>query len=85
MTDEDVAKETKTTPKAIHETESRLADFEDAVEQSKEIEDPVPSIGTVSGGEKSSTVIVLLSWAAVGVPLAWGVWITLQKASVLLK
>jgi len=27
----------------------------------------------------------LLAWAAVGIPLAWGVWITLQKALVLFQ
>jgi hypothetical protein len=26
---------------------------------------------------------VLLAWAAVGIPLAWGIWITLEKALVL--
>jgi hypothetical protein len=26
---------------------------------------------------------ILLSWAAVGIPIAWGVWITLQKAVAL--
>ena len=28
---------------------------------------------------------VLLAWAAVGIPLAWGIWITVQKALVLFK
>ena len=28
---------------------------------------------------------VALAWAAVGIPLAWGIWITLQKAVVLFK
>jgi len=27
----------------------------------------------------------LLAWAAVGMPLAWGIWITLEKALVLFK
>jgi hypothetical protein len=27
----------------------------------------------------------LLAWAAVGIPLAWGIWITLEKALVLFK
>ena len=30
-----------------------------------------------------SAVAVVLAWAAVGLPLGWGVWITLQKAAVL--
>jgi len=25
----------------------------------------------------------VVAWAAVGLPLGWGVWITLQKAAVL--
>jgi MFS family permease len=31
----------------------------------------------------SSPAIVALAWLAVGLPLAWGVWITLQKALIL--
>jgi hypothetical protein len=27
----------------------------------------------------------VLAWAAVGIPLAWGVWITLEKALVLFR
>jgi hypothetical protein len=27
----------------------------------------------------------LLAWAAVGLPLAWGIWITLEQALVLFK
>ncbi|MGV1014161.1 MAG: MFS transporter small subunit, partial [Methyloceanibacter sp.] len=30
-------------------------------------------------------VKALLAWAAVGIPLAWGVWITLEKALVLFR
>jgi len=30
-----------------------------------------------------SAVAVVLAWAAVGLPLGWGIWITLQKAAVL--
>ena len=33
----------------------------------------------------SSGIVVPLAWLAVGIPLAWGVWITLQKAAVLFK
>jgi hypothetical protein len=32
-----------------------------------------------------SAVVTLLAWAAVGIPLAIGMWITLQKAIVLFK
>jgi len=34
-----------------------------------------------SGGTTSMTMV--LAWGAVGIPLAWGVWVTLQKAIVL--
>jgi hypothetical protein len=27
----------------------------------------------------------VLAWAAVGIPLAWGIWITLEKALVLFE
>lgn len=27
----------------------------------------------------------LLAWAAVGIPLAWGIWITLDKALILFE
>ncbi|MDP9108963.1 MAG: OFA family MFS transporter [Pseudomonadota bacterium] len=36
-------------------------------------------------GTVSSPIMVALAWAAVGIPLAIGVWITLQKAAVLFK
>ena len=29
--------------------------------------------------------LVVLAWAAVGLPLLWGVWMTLRKAAVLFK
>jgi hypothetical protein len=31
----------------------------------------------------SSWVLVAVSWVLVGIPLAWGIWKTLQKAAVL--
>ncbi|EPN38149.1 MFS permease-like protein, partial [Pseudomonas syringae pv. actinidiae ICMP 19096] len=30
-----------------------------------------------------SKPLVIAAWLAVGIPLAWGVWITLQKTAVL--
>ena len=35
--------------------------------------------------KRSSPAVVLIAWVLVGVPLAWGVWITLEKAWVLFK
>jgi len=37
--------------------------------------------GATAGGAQGLTL--LAAWAAVGLPLAWGVWVTLQKAVVL--
>jgi MFS family permease len=34
-------------------------------------------------GAESSPIALVLAWAAVGVPLAWGIWTTVQKAVVL--
>lgn len=39
--------------------------------------------GPGSGGT-TPVALVALAWAAVGIPLAWGIWITLQKAVILL-
>ena len=33
--------------------------------------------------DPSSKPLVIAAWLAVGIPLAWGVWITLQKTVVL--
>jgi hypothetical protein len=37
---------------------------------------------TSAVGSEGYYVRALLAWAAVGIPLAWGIWITLQKALV---
>ena len=42
---------------------------------------PPVSSGIGRGGLSAGAV---LAWSAVGVPLAWGVWVTLDKARVLL-
>ena len=42
--------------------------------------------GSGSGsGSATPTAVVAFAWAAVGIPLAWGIWITLQKAVVLFQ
>ena len=41
--------------------------------------------GAAADSSASSPVVVALAWAAVGIPLAWGVWQTVQKAVVLFK
>ncbi|MDQ2990207.1 MAG: MFS transporter, partial [Pseudomonadota bacterium] len=37
------------------------------------------------GGGVTNPALVMSAWAAVGIPLAIGIWITLQKAAVLFK
>ena len=32
-----------------------------------------------------SWVLVAIAWLAVGIPLAWGVWMTLKKAALLFR
>jgi hypothetical protein len=41
--------------------------------------------GSGGAGVASSPAVVLFAWLAVGIPLMFGVWVTLQKASVLFK
>mgnify|MGYP001451337945 CR=1 FL=1 len=33
----------------------------------------------------TSAFLVILAWIAVGDPIAWGVWMTLQKAALLIR
>jgi hypothetical protein len=42
------------------------------------------------GGEERATgstswIVVALAWIAVGVPMSWGVWMTLKKAALLFR
>ena len=39
--------------------------------------------GSFGIGRGGMSLGAALAWAVVGIPLAWGVWITLQKAFVL--
>ena len=41
--------------------------------------------GTNSEAGESSKVIAVFAWLAVGLPLAYGIWVTLQKSAVLFK
>ena len=36
-------------------------------------------------GSGSHPLVLLLAWSAVGIPLAWGIWITLKQALILFK
>jgi len=46
---------------------------------------PVSSGAQMAGAGTANPALVILAWAAVGIPLAIGIWITLQKALILFK
>jgi MFS family permease len=60
-------------------TERKLAHERDALSASASGE------AVVVAASNSSPALAVLSWAAVGIPLALGIWITLQKAVVLFQ
>jgi hypothetical protein len=41
--------------------------------------------GSMGIGEWQLNATSILAWLAVGIPIAWGVWITLDKAFVLFR
>jgi MFS family permease len=85
MTDEELAAEKKTTVAAVRqEDEETHADFEDFEEEGREGRttrarpaEAAPRLGI--GG----AIAMGLAWLAVGLPLAWGVWVTLQKTAAM--
>ena len=82
MTDEEVAATKKTSVAAVREEEKEPhADFEDYVEDALEPETPTAGRGAHAPGNGGS--LLLLAWAAVGIPLAWGVSMTVIKALAL--
>ncbi|HXI99834.1 MAG TPA: OFA family MFS transporter [Micropepsaceae bacterium] len=44
---------------------------------------PAPSTDSISFAPHGFNITVLLAWLAVGIPILWGVWVTLQSALVL--
>lgn len=62
------------------------ADFEDFEEEAKD-GPPVASARSSTPVASGTTAlpVVVLAWLMVGVPLAWGIWITLQKAVILFR
>ena len=47
---------------------------------------PTPSEpGAGPHGHKTSAFLVILAWIAVGIPMLWGVWMTLRKAALLFR
>ena len=57
---------------------------EEVVALQAKLKSKVESV-TSAVGSAGFDIKALLAWAAVGIPLAWGVWITVQKALVLFK
>ncbi len=81
MTDEEVAADKKISASQLADDQDGIhADFEDFIE-----EDPIAVADSgrsppVQASSRGSLFLLLLSWSAVGLPLAWGVSITLLKA-----
>jgi hypothetical protein len=44
-----------------------------------------PAAGRAPPGSKDGSLLLVFAWAAVGVPLAWGVWTTLLKTAALFR
>jgi MFS family permease len=85
MTDEELAAEKKMTVRAvIEEDDGTHADFEDFVEEGREPETP-RRWGSTQPSKLSVGALVAMgfAWAAVGAPLGWGVWVTLQKTAAI--
>jgi MFS family permease len=86
MTDEEVAAEKKTSVAAVAKEEAEAhADFEDFVEEEGDVAVAVKprAVAAPAPTNGGSLALLIAAWAAVGVPLAWGVSITLQKTFVL--
>lgn len=87
MTDEEVAADKHKSVAQVAKEESEThADFEDFIEEGLEqgaggATPTRESSGPTSGAESLLTLI--LAWVAVGIPLAWGVGVTLQKTAAL--
>jgi MFS family permease len=57
--------------------ERKLAHERDAIKA------PGNKVVEAGVGTASHPVLIFLAWSAVGIPLAWGIWITLQKTLIL--
>ena len=89
MSDEEVAAQKHiTVAEVVKEDDDIHADFEDFVEEALEPTapdaDPPAAVGAPPGS-KGGSLLLVLAWSAVGVPLAWGVWITLLKTATLFR
>ena len=89
MSDEEVAAQKHiTVAEVVKEDDEVHADFEDFVEEGLDPAatdaDP-PAAARAPPGSKGGSLLLVFAWAAVGVPLAWGVWITLLKTAALFR
>ncbi|WP_454914677.1 OFA family MFS transporter [Xanthobacter sediminis] len=82
MTDDELKKAGKLA--AQKQEEEVHADFEDFEEEAKDGTAAARTSTPVARGT-TPVALVALAWLAVGVPLAWGVWITLQQAVILFR
>ncbi|MGQ3671166.1 OFA family MFS transporter [Xanthobacter sp. TB0136] len=83
MTDEELKK----AGKQVKEEDEVIADFEDVEEEGKD--GPIPGTpyrpGATAETATTPSVVIAFAWLVVGVPLLWGVWITLQKTVLLFQ
>ncbi|MCX7899350.1 MAG: MFS transporter, partial [Methylocystis sp.] len=90
MTGEEIAAERKIPAAPVREEDDEThADFEDFIEEASD-QEPAPAPAGPGWTDPPSsdpgiTPVVFFAWIAVGLPLAWGVWVTLQKAMALLR
>ncbi|MEF3367486.1 OFA family MFS transporter [Methylocystis sp. 9N] len=88
MSDEEVAAQKKISVAEVEKEEDEThADFEDFVEEASETSDAATVVADPPAAQpaRGAWLLLLLAWTAVGAPLAWGVWMTLQKALKLLQ
>lgn len=65
-------------------TDAELAE-ERRLAHDKVVINTVGAVGGSSSALANSSAVAVFAWAAVGIPLLIGVWITLQKAAILFK
>ncbi|ARN80963.1 OFA family MFS transporter [Methylocystis bryophila] len=85
MTDEEVAAEKHTTVAAVRrEDDGGPADFEDFEEEERQGRAVrAGRAGTRPALGVGGVIVMGLAWLVVGAPLAWGVWVTLQKTAAM--
>jgi hypothetical protein len=56
-----------------------------AAQRTSRPEEPQSDTVSLEAAARRYAWLVPLAWAAVWIPIAWGVWVTLQKAVVLFR